>query len=81
MSWDANQYSRDIGLRPTGRNEDTEAAIIARYPVEKHLAGRRLTDPFILLDAGKKIILWYIPECLTDVRLVSFDIYYPGNTI
>ena len=55
------------------------AIIIAKYLVEKHLAGQCLNDPFILLDACNKILLWYIPECLTEVRQVSFDIYYAGH--
>ncbi|KAG1894981.1 uncharacterized protein F5891DRAFT_984567 [Suillus fuscotomentosus] len=59
---DLKRYSDACGQRPTGRSSTQEACLSKKFPPSRQIV---LEKPCVVLDAGYRIIFWYVPAALS----------------
>ncbi|KAG1722958.1 uncharacterized protein EDB91DRAFT_1087954 [Suillus paluster] len=65
MQIDIARYSKMISPKDTGHNEEREVRLLERCPPGHE--GTKLVDiPVTVLDATGAIIVWYLPDALTE---------------
>lgn len=65
---DIVRYNEALDKDETGRNEKKEKALMKKFPPEEELF---LQMPAIVVDAGGRIIVWYLPGAMTEMIMVS----------
>ncbi|KAG1823867.1 uncharacterized protein BJ212DRAFT_1476720 [Suillus subaureus] len=67
---DIIQYNKALAKHESGMNDAQEEALLAKFPPAEKIM---LDSPSVVIDAGYRIILWYIPDGLSP--WVQNDMY------
>jgi hypothetical protein len=65
---DIIRYNEALAKRETGMNDAHEDALLMKFPPAEKLV---LDTPCVVVDSGLRIILWYVPKCLSSWVQVS----------
>lgn len=76
MPWSIVDYTKCLTQSQNMGRPEREAALLQQFPPHpSHANGTRLIrDPCIVVDAADRIIVWYLPDALTQKRHVSWPL-------
>ena len=65
--WDSQRYDLKLPKKPTGQNDLKEASWIVEGNSDEYTL---LTEPSIVIDMHKQIVVWFLPYALSSERQV-----------
>jgi hypothetical protein len=72
VPWKATEYRDRMPPRPNGFDGVIEEELLQNFPQILKPPFPTISDPVCLVDYDGFILSWYLPECLTFSRQVSF---------
>jgi hypothetical protein len=68
LGFDIIQYNEALAKHESGMNDAQEDALLMRFPPAERIV---LDTPYMVVDSGLRIILWYVLKCLSSWVQVS----------
>jgi hypothetical protein len=72
---DIIRYNEALDKNESGLNENREQSLLKKFPPSELFF---LNSPAVILDAGGRTIVWYLPGAITDLIQVLWSIH-PGD--
>lgn len=73
VPWKVEEYVKRMGKRPTGRNDEIEAGLKEEFPPGADFGGvpGMVSDPCTVIDTEGNILLWHLPNIVSESAEVS----------
>lgn len=70
VPWDIDWYADMVKCSPVQSNGESERAKLQKYFATTVMG--KISEPATIVDSNGKILVWFLPDVLSPLRVVSF---------